>query len=172
MSQLVFQTPAGGSTTITAFNATINTNFVLPSANGTLLYQDTSNNAQLINIVATGTTTLSDSVFSPTNNLVFGGTGQITIPVGNTSQRSASPTAGMIRFNTNTNQFEGYSLAWGQLGGGATGGGGDTVFVENGTTVTTSYTLTTSKNAESVGPISINSGATITVPSGQRWVVL
>ena len=172
MSQLVFQTPAGGSLTITAFNATVNTNFTLPSANGTLLYQDLNNNAQLVNIVATGTTTLSGSVFSPTNNLIFAGTGQITIPVGNTAQRSASPSAGMIRYNINTNQFEGYSLAWGQLGGGATGGGGDTVFVENGTTVTTSYTLSTGKNAESVGPISINSGATITVPSGKRWVVL
>jgi hypothetical protein len=46
------------------------------------------------------------------------------------------------------------------------------VFVENGVTVTTSYTLSTSKNASSVGPITINSGATVTVPSGQRWVVL
>jgi len=172
MSQLVFQTPAGGSLTITAFNATVNTNFTLPSANGTLLYQDLNNNAQLVNIVATGTSTLTGAVFSPTNNLVFGGSGQITIPVGTTAQRSGTPSQGMIRYNINTGQFEGYSTAWGQLGGGATGGGGDTVFVENSTTVTTSYTLSSGKNAESVGPITINSGATITVPSGQRWVVL
>lgn len=57
-------------------------------------------------------------------------------------------------------------------GGGATGGGSDTVFHENSTTVTTSYTLTTNKNAMSVGPITINSGATVTVPSGARWVLL
>jgi hypothetical protein len=58
------------------------------------------------------------------------------------------------------------------ISGGATGGGGDQVFVQNQTIVTTSYTLTTGFNAESVGPITINSGAAVTVPSGQRWVVL
>jgi len=61
---------------------------------------------------------------------------------------------------------------WAQIGGGATGAGGDQVFVENGVTVTTSYTLSTSKNAMSVGPITINSGASVTVPTGQRWVIL
>jgi len=58
------------------------------------------------------------------------------------------------------------------ISGGATGGGGDQVFVENSTNVTVSYTLPTGKNAESVGPISILSGVTVTIPSGQRWVVL
>lgn len=61
---------------------------------------------------------------------------------------------------------------WTQIGGGATGGGGDQVFVENTTVVTTSYALPVGKNASSVGPITINSGKTVTVPSGQRWVVL
>jgi hypothetical protein len=32
--------------------------------------------------------------------------------------------------------------------------------------------LTTSKNGLSVGPITINSGVSVTVPSGQRWVIL
>jgi len=58
------------------------------------------------------------------------------------------------------------------ISGGATGGGGDQVFVQNQRVVTTSYTLTTGYNAESVGPITINSGVTVTVPSGARWVVL
>jgi len=61
---------------------------------------------------------------------------------------------------------------WAQIGGGATGAGGDQVFVENGVTVTATYTLSTNKNAMSVGPITINSGVIVTVPSGQRWVVL
>jgi DNA ligase (NAD+) len=49
---------------------------------------------------------------------------------------------------------------------------GDEVFVENGVTVTTNYTLSTNRNAESVGPITINSGIAVTVPSGQRWLIL
>jgi len=108
-----------------------------------------------------------------TSDVNFTSTGFLLIPSGTTAQRPVSPTAGEIRFNTSVNQFEGYANGtWGQLGGGATGAGGDTVFVENSKTVTTSYTLTTNKNAESVGPITINSGVTVTVPSGQRWVVL
>jgi hypothetical protein len=61
--------------------------------------------------------------------------------------------------------FSGYSGLNGS--GGATG-----VFVENETVVTTNYTMPVGKNAESVGPITVNPGVTITIPSGQRWVVL
>jgi hypothetical protein len=106
-------------------------------------------------------------------NPVFTGTGFMLIPKGTTAERPASPVNGEIRYNTTTSQFEGYQGgAWGQLGGGATGGGGDEIFVENGVTVTNSYTLSANKNASSVGPITINSPAVVTIPSGQRWVVL
>ena len=106
-------------------------------------------------------------------NPVFTGTGFMLIPKGTTAQRPVSPVNGEMRYNTDTSQFEGYQGgAWGQLGGGATGGGPDEVFVENGVTVTTNYTLSTGKNAESVGPITVNSGITVTIPSTQRWVIL
>jgi hypothetical protein len=52
------------------------------------------------------------------------------------------------------------------------GGGSDHAFVENDATVTTSYTITTGRNAFSVGPVTVGSGAVVTVPSGQRWLVL
>ena len=99
-------------------------------------------------------------------------TGSAILPSGTTGQRDGSPAAGYIRFNSTTGTFEGYTTAWGSIGGGATGAGGDAVFQENSPTVTTSYTLSTGKNAMSVGPITINAGATVTVPSGARWVVL
>ena len=57
-------------------------------------------------------------------------------------------------------------------GGGATGAGGDQVFYENDTTVTEDYTITSSKNAMSAGPITIDSGVTVTVPSGSVWTVV
>ena len=56
--------------------------------------------------------------------------------------------------------------------GGATGGGADEVFNENQLIVTTSYTLSTNKSAMSVGPITVNSGVVVTIPSGYRWVIL
>ena len=59
-----------------------------------------------------------------------------------------------------------------QLGGGATGAGQDDVFYENSRTVTANYTISTNKSAMSTGPITINDGITVTIPSGGRWVVL
>ena len=100
-------------------------------------------------------------------------TGSAYMPAGTTGQRDGSPSAGYLRFNSTLAKFEGYNgTAWSSVGGGATGGGSDDIFIENGQTVTTNYTITTSKNAMSTGPITINSSITVTVPSGSNWVVL
>jgi hypothetical protein len=63
------------------------------------------------------------------------------------------------------------NLSWGTAGGAA-GGGTDDVFYENSQTVTTNYTISTNKNAMTAGPITINSGVTVTVPSGSSWVII
>jgi len=60
-------------------------------------------------------------------------------------------------------------LAGGGGGGGAEAGG---LLYENTQTLNASYIITTGKNAMSVGPISIASGAVLTVPSGSRYVIL
>ena len=49
---------------------------------------------------------------------------------------------------------------------------GNGVVQENYTTLTGTYTMTTGKSGMSVGPITISSGSSFTVGSGQRWVVL
>jgi hypothetical protein len=105
-------------------------------------------------------------------NASFTSTGAVLISKGTTAQQPAG-VAGSLRFNTDTNTFEGYNgTAWSAVGGGATGGGTDQIFVQNGQTVTTNYTITTNYNAMSTGPITINSSITVTVPSGSNWVVL
>ena len=63
------------------------------------------------------------------------------------------------------------ALGWADQASGATGGSTDEVFVENARTVTASYTITSTKNAHTVGPISLNSGAVITVPENSTWYV-
>jgi hypothetical protein len=58
-------------------------------------------------------------------------------------------------------------VRWG-TGGGATNG----VFFENDKVVATSYTITTGKNAMTAGPVTINSGVTVTVPAGSYWTIV
>ena len=108
-----------------------------------------------------------------TGDVTMSSTGFLKVPVGTTAQRPGSAAAGQFRYNSTTGQFEGYTNAWGSIGGGAgaTGGGNDEVFFESDQNVTTSYTLTANKNAHTVSP-TINSGVTVTVPSGAILVIL
>ena len=45
-------------------------------------------------------------------------------------------------------------------------------YVENAATVAVSSTITAGNNAMSAGPVTVNSGITVTVPTGSRWVVV
>jgi hypothetical protein len=118
-----------------------------------------------------GLASLAGATF--TGDVILGTTTALELPDGTTAQRPGSPVNGMIRYNTTLNQFEGYKAsAWGAIGGGATGGSSDDIFYENGQTVTTNYTLTANKNAMSAGPITINSGVTVTIGSGQSWTII
>lgn len=102
----------------------------------------------------------------------YNGTGQIKMPAGTVAQRSGSPVNGMLRYNSDYSRFEGYAGgSWGGLGG-ASGASGNAVFYENDTTVTASYTITTGKNAMSAGPITIDTGVTVTVPDNSTWVIV
>ena len=60
--------------------------------------------------------------------------------------------------------------------GGATGGGSDKVFFENAQTVTTNYTIGdtfgAACNAMAAGPITINSGVTVTINSGEVLTIV
>ena len=110
-------------------------------------------------------------------NTTVDDTGFIRLPTGTTAQRPSVgvSTQGMMRYNTTLSKFEGYTYpaeTWGTLGGGAGGGGADEIFVENAMVVTQDYELSSGKSASSVGPITVNSGVTVTIPSGQNWVIL
>lgn len=136
--------------------------FALLTASQTIANKSiTNSSASLTTIAYSGEgTTTSTSAFQ--------------VPVGSTAQR---PTAanGKIRFNTTLNEYEGYNEStgvWDSLGGGAQGGGTDSIFYENGQTVNTNYTVVAGKNAMSAGPITIANGVTVTVATGARWVVV
>lgn len=108
-----------------------------------------------------------------TGNVTVTSVGFVKLPVGTTAERDGSPVDGMIRYNSTLGRYEGYSgSAWGGLGGGATGGGSDQIFIQNGQTVTTDYTITASHNAGTFGPISVNDGVTVTIPDGSTWSII
>ena len=107
-------------------------------------------------------------IFKSGNGLVSvasNGTKVATFPTGqgNANQVLATDGGGVLSFVD-------------QSGGGAVGGGSDKLFMENGTTMTTNYTLGTefgaTCNALSAGPITINAGITLTIPSGSVYTVV
>ena len=51
-------------------------------------------------------------------------------------------------------------------------GAKDGIFWENEQTVTQDYTITAGRNAGTFGAVTINSGVTVTVPTGSRWVIV
>ena len=119
-----------------------------------------------------GATTATTGLFTTigaTGDGTFSGTGQVKMPAGNTAQRSGAPSNGMFRYNSDLVAFEGYvGGIWSGVGGAQANG----VIFENSLVITENYTLTTGKNGFSVGPITIDSGVTVTIPVDQRWVVL
>ena len=109
---------------------------------------------------------------SPAVTLSISATDAILVPVGTTGERPTGAT-GYLRYNTTLSSFEGYSGgAWGSIGGGATGGGTDAIFYLNGQTVNNDYTIAATSNAGTFGPITIASGATVTVSSGATWSIV
>jgi hypothetical protein len=78
-------------------------------------------------------------VFSIANNPVLPGEGGVVMPTGTTSERPASPAPGLIRYNTLTTRFEGYTTNWQTLGSGdgtvsSVSGVANQIVVSNGTT--------------------------------------
>jgi hypothetical protein len=149
----------------------------------------------------------------------LGGTGALPLPTGTTAQQPASPTVGTVRYNSTSNEFEGYSGAspsWKSIGGSAlsndtstasnlypvfaaatsgtaqnlytgnanllykpsTGELSSTAVIStngitlNANTIATSYTIAATNNGLSAGPVSVNSGVTVTVSTGSVWTVI
>jgi hypothetical protein len=123
---------------------------------------DTETQAALALKSSTATTVTKDS-----------STGAALLPVGTQLQRPASPVPGMLRFNDDSDGFEGFNgTNWGAVGGGATGSAGNPFVYENDIHVTANYQLTANKNGMSAGPITIDDGVTVTVPPGSVWSVV
>ena len=166
----------------------------------------------------TGTVAVTGAL-TATLDSTFSSTGALLVSKGTTAQQPGSPSTGMVRYNTTSNEFEGYSgssPAWKSIGGsalsndtsttsnlypvfaGATSGTAQNLYtgntkllykpstgdltstamvsgngvIINADSVSVNYTIQTGNNGFSVGPLTVNSGVTLTVSSGQRHVVI
>ena len=144
-----------------SFDGTANIN--LPGVN-TSGNQDTSGTAAIATTV-----TVADESSDTTCFPLFA-----TAATGNLAPKSGSNLAFNSSNGTLTaTAFSGDGSALtGISAGGATGGGSDEVFYENDQAVTTNYTITNGKNAMAAGPITINSGVTVTVGSGETLTIV
>jgi hypothetical protein len=178
--QALYSNTTGGTNTCYGYNAgnaltTGSNNTIIGSIAGTAGLSNTviigAGATERFRIDSSGRFGLGTS--SPAVTLDVSATDAIRIAAGTTGQRPTG-AAGMIRYNSTLSQFEGYGVAWGTIGGGggATGGSTDKVFFENDQSVTASYTISSNKNAVTAGPITIDAGVTVTVPSGSSWVVV
>ena len=161
------QSTAGLQAQITAATNTANNAATSASAAATSAATSASIAASAI------TTSLQKAGDTITGNIDNTATGYFDLPVGTTGQRPGTPNTGMIRFNSDLSAYEGYSgSGWQPIGGGARGGGTDDVFYENSQIISTSYTITVGKNAVTAGPVTVQAGATVTVPSGSSWSIV
>ena len=174
-------TPISLYYTTTAAAVPVNTNLVagelaLNTTDEKLYFKNTAGTVKLIGANVTpiangGTNAVTAAAALVSLGVQTGALGAEIIPAGTTADRPAA-AAGYFRFNTTNVQFEGYNgTAWAGVGG-ASGGGGNPIMYENDSVVSVSYTMTSGKNASSTGPLVINAGIAVTVPSGSVWVIL
>ena len=130
-------------------------------------------------ITANGTWSFSTAI-----PIASGGTGQITATAAFNALSPITTTGDLIlgngtnsatRLAIGTNTYvltsNGTTASW-----QAPAAGGSNITTlgmwENKKIISSNYTIGTGNSAMSAGPITINSGVSVTVPSGSRWVVL
>ena len=86
----------------------------------------------------------------------------------------ATNTGAVVSGILTATSFSGDGSSLSNLPAGAPVGGAstNTVFFENDKAVAVNYQVTSTKNAMSAGPIAINAGIAVTVPSGCSWTIV
>ena len=118
--------------------------------------------------VRSGTTYFQNATGTKTSISTNAGAGQ-SIYHNNALKLVTTATGITVTGTVAATSYTGDGSALTGIAAGASAGG---VIYENSDDITSDYTLTTGKNGMSVGPITIAGGVTVTVPSGQRWVIL
>ncbi len=135
-----------------------------------------ANEARTAILIATGTPGTTRNIFAPKQSKLY-------VVVNNSNSTlnlkggPGTPTTG-IQILAGSSALAAWDSGVGDFvkiaggGGGATGGGTNQIFYENDQTVTTNYTIPGTKNAGTFGPVTVDSGVTVTVSSGAVWTIV
>ena len=100
-------------------------------------------------------------------------TGSFQVSQGTTAQRPAGTANGRLRYNSTEAAFEGYTAAgWGEIGGGGSSLGTDSIVRTNLKTIGENITFVGNENGSTVGPVEIQNNFTVTVTNGSTWIIL
>mgnify|MGYP003146637526 FL=1 len=129
------------------------------------------------NQIATSTEAIITTLSFLNTNSVF------RLPAGTQAQRPTGVSVGTLRFNSDLDSAEIYkaddgtgSAGWTPVAGGGPSLGTDSIIRTNANTIAENISVGPSAGSEfangmSAGPITINSGFTVTVESGGAWSV-
>ena len=137
-----------------------------------------SNQARLAVLIATGAPGTTRYIYAPQQSKMYvvinNCTDQSTVYIcgGTSSSHTTGVSVGalssvLVAWDSTASDF--VKIAG---GAGASGTGNNQVFFQNDLNVTGSYTIPTGKNAGTFGPVTVNSGVVVTVPSGSVWTVV
>ena len=137
-----------------------------------------SNQARLAVLIATGAPGTTRYIYAPQQSKMY-------VVINNCTDQSTvyicGGTSGSSTTGVSVGALSSVLVAWDSTasdfvkiagGAGASGTGNNQVFFQNDQTVTGSYTIPTGKNAGTFGPVTVNSGVVVTVPSGSVWTVV
>jgi hypothetical protein len=121
---LVLSTNEGTNSGTITIAQGVNGNITLdPNGTGKVAIDAALISGGTINGTSVGATTASTGAFTTLTasaDSSFTSTGALTISKGTVAQRPGSPTAGMLRFNDDSDEFEGYNgTVWASVGGAA-----------------------------------------------------
>jgi hypothetical protein len=152
----------------TAAVAMPDADYTLTTANGA------ADEARKMFVVLTGTLTAARNVICPAVSKLYfvsnNTTGGKSITFKTSAGTGVTVVNGrsLVLYCNGTNVVEAIT----NVGGGGSGGGTNYFCFENDYTVTTDYTITAGKNAMSAGPVTVNSGVVVTVPSGSVYTIV
>lgn len=97
----------------------------------------------------------------------YNGTFVVTVTAANTFEYTMLADPGGSATVVGSFTYDG----WGAIGSGSASVTGGPI-IENDQVIAVNYSMTPTRNGESVGPITVDSGVTVTIPTGSRWVIL